>query len=94
MLIKLQLITFGYNMVITYCNSPVANFMSSISWELLVAYIIIKLSVYSVQDSTYKISIHCGEFCVTYDKTFLLSTGRREYQQLAKGAVCQYCLSK
>ena len=37
-----------------------SRFMISVSWELLVGYVICKLSSYSIQDDNHKCSIHYG----------------------------------
>ena len=53
----------------------------SINWELSVAYTIIKLSAYSIRDSTYKSSMDCGKFHMMRYMMLLLSTGKSECQQ-------------
>ena len=53
-----------------------------ISWELLAAYIIVKLLAYTVaiQDSIHKIPIDYGKFHVTQDMTLLLSIDKSKCQ--------------
>ena len=55
--------------------------MPSLSCGLLAAYVIIKLSAYSIQDSISKILMNYGKIHMTHDMTFLLSTGRSECQR-------------
>ena len=45
------------------------------------AYIITKLSVYSIQDNTHKIPMDCSKLYVMHDILLSLSTGRSECQQ-------------
>ena len=64
--------------------------VASVSYELLAAYIIVKLSAYSIQDSICKILKDCGKFHMTLP----LFTGRSERQRYTHGMNHSLCMEQ